>query len=77
MVEEQSIGELLRQAEELAIQQEGGHLTVFRFTTGWKAMLGTPDLRGGDGSTEVNRLPVFNSLEEALSDLLRNHTRGN
>ena len=35
---------------------DDGHLTIFKFTSGWKAMLGTPDLDGGTGRNEVARL---------------------
>jgi hypothetical protein len=74
--QDQSIGDLLRRAQELAREQYDGHLTMLRFTGGWKVMLGTPDLRSGDGSGEVSRLRSFGSLEEALSDLLRGSEEG-
>jgi hypothetical protein len=32
------------------------HFSLFMFTNHWKAMFGTPDLRGGDGHDEVSRL---------------------
>jgi len=39
--------------EEIARRDYGGHLTIFRFTTGWKCMLGTPWLeRDVDPFTE-------------------------
>lgn len=49
----------------LANKQDDGHLTIFKFTTGWKAMTGTPDLDSSYGREEVGRLPAFSSLEKA------------
>lgn len=36
--------QLLERAEDLAIQRADGHITIMRFTTGWKVMLGTPEM---------------------------------
>jgi len=59
---------LLDLAENRAIEESDGHLTIMRFTTGWKAMFGTPDL-DGNGRAEVAALPMRESLEEALQSL--------
>jgi hypothetical protein len=59
---------LLADAEDLARDERDGHLTIMRFTTGWKVMLDTPDLNG-NGRAEVSALPSFESLEEALQSL--------
>lgn len=54
----------------------GGHLTILKFTTGWKAMFGTPDLDTGSvevgrGAREhINDLPNCATIEEALESLL-------
>jgi hypothetical protein len=69
-VEEMDLGTLIILAEERAIVNQGGHLTLLRFTTGWKCMFGTPDLRGGDGGEEVGRLRSFPTPREAVYDLL-------
>jgi hypothetical protein len=63
--------ELLTRAETRAVAEVDGHLSIFRFTNGWKVMFGTPNLRDGDeASAEVSRLPSFPTLEEALQALL-------
>ena len=53
-----------------ASRDTDGHLTILRYTTGWKVMLGTPDLRSGEGSAEIDELESFGTLKEALVDLL-------
>lgn len=58
-----------------------GHLTLMRFTTGWKVMFGTPELsldaghledptEGGGGYGKVSRLTSHRTLREALAALL-------
>jgi hypothetical protein len=63
------LGTLLSLAERYAVDRADGHLTLIRFTTGWKCMLGTPDL-DGEGRKEVSALPAFDSAREALTSLL-------
>jgi hypothetical protein len=59
--------QLLIQAERIAREHHDGHLTIFRFTTEWKAMFGTPsDLR-----RQLNALDGHASLHEALRALVR------
>lgn len=65
-----SLVTMLALAEELAKNRKDGHLTIMRFTTHWKATLGTPDLHGGAGYDEVSRLRGFPTLSEALAYLL-------
>ena len=47
-----------------------GHLTIMRFTTGWKCMIGTPNLDDGSGRATVADLPNHVSLVEALKSVL-------
>jgi hypothetical protein len=61
---------LLTLAERLAAERHDGHLTLLRFTTGWKACLGTPDLEGGGGGDQVRRLRAFPTIKEALVALI-------
>jgi hypothetical protein len=63
------MNELLQRAEALAVERTDGHLTIMRFTTGWKAVLGTPDVTGDDRAS-IWGLRSSATLEEALSDLL-------
>lgn len=57
---------LLKLLEIAAVLDHEGHLTIMRFTAGWKVMLGTPDLRTGDAETEISRLEGFTTLNEAV-----------
>jgi len=65
-VESLDLATLLALAERIAVERADGHFTLMRFTTGWKCMLGTPDL-DGDGRGEVVKLPTFQSAREALT----------
>ena len=61
---------LLGMAESLARQRADGHLTLLRFTTGWKVALRTPDLLGQRGHGEVMHLTSYPTLPEALRAFL-------
>ena len=63
------LGQLMSQAETTAAQKHGGHLTLMRVDTGWKAMYGTPNLETEEGRRELQKLKTFKSLYEALRDL--------
>jgi hypothetical protein len=81
MTKEEQLVELLRMAENMAVKYADGHVTIMRFTTGWKVMLGTPEMTvefsgedfeiTGGGYGEVGRLPGFDSLEEAVTTLIK------
>jgi hypothetical protein len=60
---------LLEKVEKIADQDFDGHLTIMKFTGGWKAMFGTPSL-SIPGRTEVEPLQRCNDLEDCLDDLL-------
>jgi len=59
--------ETLEKLIEIAEAKYDGHLTIFRWTTGWKAMLGTPDLYSGNGYKQIGDLPMFESLKDAIT----------
>lgn len=61
---------LLNQAIFTARNQHDGHLTIMRFSTGWKVCFGTPDLDTGNGREQLLMLPKFDTLEAALQHLL-------
>lgn len=63
--------ELLREAERLAEQHQDGHLTIMRFTGGWKVMFSTPVLDLYRGRPEVERLVQHETLEDALAELCK------
>lgn len=56
-------------------KQDDGHFTIFKFTTHWKVMIGTPDLNGNPQRELVNTLPKGKTLEKALLDMLSKETR--
>lgn len=63
---------LLRQAEQIAEEEYGGHLTLLRLGTGWKVKFGSLDLDSEDGQKEVQTLRTYKSLYEAIQALLDN-----
>ena len=50
----------------LARKYTDGHYTIFRFTSGYKAGFGTPDIRGGGNDGNINLAPTFPSIREAM-----------
>lgn len=48
----------------------GGHITIFKFTTHWKAMIGTPDLDTGNGRKEVKYLREGKTIEDAVANAI-------
>ena len=60
---------LLETVEKIANQDFGGHLTIMKFTSGWKAMFGTPNF-SILGRTEVEPLQGCRTLEECLDAVL-------
>lgn len=64
------LANLLREAESIADQQHGGHVTLMRVNTGWKAMYGAPDFDTEEGRKEMQQLRTFKTLYEALSALV-------
>jgi hypothetical protein len=57
---------LLCIAETKADRKHGGHLTILKFTTHWKAMFGTPN----DINEEMRPLKGYPTLKKALIGLL-------
>ena len=49
-----TVDQLLAVAETIALQRHDGHLSIFRFTTNWKVVFGTPP-------------HLFESVNEVLS----------
>ena len=43
-----------------------GHITLMKFTTGWKCKLGTIDIDSGNGRTEINELETFETIDAAI-----------
>ena len=70
----ETVPEVLKLAEKVAAERYGGHLTIMRFTTGWKAAFQTPNLDTGEGREDVWKLKSFSTLEEALNDAIVHNT---
>ncbi len=43
-----------------------GHLTILKFTTGWKCMVGTPDLDSGEGRNQIAVIETYKSMNDAI-----------
>lgn len=67
---------LIGLAEMLATEEADGHITLMRFTTGWKVFLQTPDLDAGTGREEVANVKMHSTLKDALIDLLLHGDKG-
>ena len=56
--------------EEMAKKEADGHITIMKFTTGWKVAFSTPDLFSGNGNEQISKLKNYDTLKEAIKDLL-------
>jgi len=61
---------LIKKAEVLAKEKTDGHLSILKFTTGYKVFLGTPNLDIGKERKNISNMNSFATLEEALKNLL-------
>ena len=65
-----TLRQLLAACEELAKARRGGHLTIYRFSTGWKVTIGTPTLEMPERCVLKDDIPGFLSLAGALQQCL-------
>ncbi len=65
-----NIEKLIKQAEALAEHKTDGHLSILKFTTGYKIFLGTPDLDIGEDREKIWNMPSFVTFEEALTNFI-------
>lgn len=68
-----TIEQAIEDAEEYAKEETDGHFTLMRFTTGWKAMMSTPDLDTGDGRNDVYDIPMEDTIQSAIMEALHRH----
>lgn len=61
---------LLDKVIEIANDRYDGHVTIMKFTTGWKVVFGTPDFHGTEDYESIRRMPGGRSLDAALWDAL-------
>lgn len=73
---------VIAEIEEIAKKEYDGHLTLMRFTTGWTAFYGSPDLQGsgilGDEDSEYSQIISMKTSEtilDALKKLLKNNIK--
>lgn len=56
-------------AEEIAVAKFDGHITIMRFTTGWKVMFYTPDMTQ-DGRKEVAEIVGAEDLGTSIRNAI-------
>jgi hypothetical protein len=71
-MEASNLEQLLTACEEIAKTSCDGHLTIYRFTTGWKVILGTPEMSIPEQYLLSDLIPGKMSLPEALKSFLHN-----
>ena len=49
--------------------------TVMKFTTEWKAIFGTVDLDSGEGRNQIQMLPAFPTMRNAVLWLIKHEIR--
>jgi hypothetical protein len=63
---------LMVELEEIAKAEADGHITILKFTTGWKAAFGTPNLDIGEEREKLLQLQSHSTYESAVKDLIKN-----
>lgn len=58
----------------MAKKEADGHITIMKFTNGWKAAFATPNLDTGQGRKQIIKLKKHDTLEEAIENLLIERT---
>jgi hypothetical protein len=66
--------DLMALLEAVAKRRADGHITILKFTTGWKCMVGTPDLNSGCRK-EIRNLQSYKTLREAIIAELKRATK--
>lgn len=66
-VQGMSRGKIESLFEFFADKNYDGHYSLFRFTTGYKASFGTPDLDSGAGRAAIKSLPNFPTANDAMA----------
>lgn len=57
---------LMQELQEMSNKLHDGHYSIFKFTTGYKVAFGTPELFGYTGRFQVQLLPNFKTLNQAI-----------
>ena len=67
----ENLQQLLETCARVADELQDGHFTIYKFTTGWKVVLGTPDMPLAEQEVLGDRLPGKMTLHDALLTFLR------
>ncbi len=57
---------LMQELQDMADKLHDGHYSIFKFTTGYKVAFNTPDLFSGLGMSQIQMLPNFKTLPQAI-----------
>lgn len=71
-MKESSLEELINELELIAKSDTDGHVTMLKFTTGWKVALGTPNLDIGEERAKISSLKGHLLLKDAIRDAINN-----
>lgn len=63
------IESLIKLASTIAAINDDGHLTIMRFTTGWKVIKDTPELTTKGWQT-IHDVQIYPELEDALKEYI-------
>jgi len=63
---------LIDLVEKIANKKTDGHLTILKFTKGWKIFLGTPNLDIVEERDNIAKLESFPTLKETLKNFIAN-----
>lgn len=69
-----NLNELMDECQKIADKEFDGHITILKFTTGWKIVFGTPYLYDKTDSL-VDKYTKYDSLQEGLTDLIERQPR--
>jgi len=72
---ELTLEDLIDLIEIIAKRQSDGHLTIMKFTCGWKVMVETPNLDSGAGREEVWVLKTYPTIKDALVAAIKDSTK--
>lgn len=68
----QNLDTLMLELEKIAKTEADGHITILKFTTGWKAAFGTPNIDIGEERGKIAKLKSHPTYESAIKDLIEN-----
>jgi hypothetical protein len=67
-----TMDDLITLIENLAKEETDGHVTLMKFTGGWKVFLGTPLIDYNEGRDKLGAEIQYSTLKEGIISLLDN-----